>query len=201
MLIIRLVRTGKKNAPSFRLVLVKKTAPPKSGRFLEVLGSYNPRQLVKKGAASGKKEINLKTERIKHWLSQGVKTSGTVHNLLIGQGLIKGPKIKKKISARGGSASGEKVEKGEKAEGAKEVQESAESRLVGEAVEEKESVVKEKEIEKKKKIVKQEKKIKEEIEKAKEDKKPEKTVKPEQKPEQKEIGLDKSAEKSKVEEE
>jgi len=191
MLIIRLVRTGKKNAPSFRLVLVKKTAPPKSGRFLEVLGSYNPRRLVKKGAASGKKEINLKTERIKHWLSQGVKTSGTVHNLLVGQGLIKGPKIKKKI----------KVKKGKETEEAKEAQESAESRLVGETVEEKESVVEEKEGEKKEKIVKKKKKIKEKVEEAKEDKKSERTVKPEQKPEQKEVGLDKSAEKSKIEKE
>ncbi|MBL7155199.1 MAG: 30S ribosomal protein S16 [Candidatus Portnoybacteria bacterium] len=87
MLIIRLIRTGKKNAPSFRIVLVEKTAPPKSGKFLEILGSYNPRL----------KELNLKKERIKYWLSQGVQTSAAVHNLLVNQGIIKGPKIKKKI--------------------------------------------------------------------------------------------------------
>ena len=87
MLIIRLIRTGKKNAPSFRIVLVEKTAPPKSGKFLEILGNYNPRL----------KEVNSKKERIKYWLSQGVQTSATVHNLLVNQGIIKGPKIKKKI--------------------------------------------------------------------------------------------------------
>ena len=87
MLIIRLIRTGKKNAPSFRVVVIEKTAPPKSGKFLEILGNYNPRL----------KGINLKKERIKYWLAQGVQTSAAVHNLLVNQGIIKGPKIKKKI--------------------------------------------------------------------------------------------------------
>ena len=87
MLIIRLIRTGKKNAPSFRIVVVEKTAPPKSGKFLEILGNYNPRL----------KELNLKKDRIEYWLSQGVQTSAAVHNLLVNQGIIKGPKIKKKI--------------------------------------------------------------------------------------------------------
>ena len=91
MLIIRLIRTGKKNAPSFRIVVVEKTAPPKSGKFLEILGSYNPR------LPASVKELDLKKERIKYWLSQGVQTSATVHNLLVSQGIIKGPKIKKKI--------------------------------------------------------------------------------------------------------
>ena len=87
MLIIRLIRTGKKNASSFRVIITEKTAGPQSGKFLEVLGNYNPRL----------KEINFKKERIEYWLSQGAKTSETVHNLLVKQGIIKGPKIKKKI--------------------------------------------------------------------------------------------------------
>ena len=90
MLRIRLLRTGKKNAPSFRIVLTEKTAPPQ-GRFLEVLGFYNPRS----------KEIGLKKERILHWLSKGAKPSDTVHNLLVSQGIIQGPKIKKKIKSKG----------------------------------------------------------------------------------------------------
>ena len=87
MLIIRLIRTGKRNASSFRVVVIEKTAPPKSGKFLEILGNYNPRL----------KELNLKKERIEYWLSQGVQTSAAVHNLLVNQEIIKGPKIKKKI--------------------------------------------------------------------------------------------------------
>lgn len=90
MLTIRLIRTGKKNAPSFRVVLIEKTAPPKSGKFLEILGNYNPRL----------KELNLKKERIQYWLSQGVKTSETVHNLLVKQGIIEAPKIKKRFKKK-----------------------------------------------------------------------------------------------------
>jgi len=87
MLTIRLIRTGKRNKSSFRVILTEKTSPPKSGKFLEVLGNYNPHQ----------KEINLKEERIKYWLSKGARASDTVHNLLVKKGTIKGPKIKKKI--------------------------------------------------------------------------------------------------------
>ncbi|NQV00843.1 MAG: 30S ribosomal protein S16 [Parcubacteria group bacterium] len=90
MLTIRLIRTGKRNKSSFRVILTEKTSPPKSGKFLEVLGNYNPHQ----------KEINLKEERIKHWLSKGAQASDTVHNLLVKQGVVKGPKIKKKIKSK-----------------------------------------------------------------------------------------------------
>ncbi len=90
MLTIRLVRIGKKNAPSYRVVLIQKTAPPKSGKFLEILGNYNPRL----------KEVNLKKERIEYWLGQGVQTSDTVHNLLVTQGIIDSPKIKKKLKVK-----------------------------------------------------------------------------------------------------
>ncbi len=90
MLTIRLNRTGKKNAPSYRVVLIEKTAPPKSGKFLELLGNYNPRL----------KEISLKKERIEYWLGQGVKTSDTVHNLLVSNRVINSPKIKKRFKIK-----------------------------------------------------------------------------------------------------
>jgi len=108
MLVIRLIRTGKKNASSFRVVVIEKTAPPKSGKFLEILGNYNPRL----------KELNLKKERIEYWLSQGVQTSAAVHNLLVSKGIIKGPKIKKKIrdKKKKGIKKEEKETKGEKEE-------------------------------------------------------------------------------------
>ncbi len=130
MLIIRLMRTGKKNAPSYRVVLIKKTAPPQSGKFLEILGNYNPCS----------KEISLDKERIEYWLSQGVQTSDTVHNLLVNQGIIKGPKIKKKIRIKkksGKSKSEEKAGKIEKAV-SKEVSEGAPAEDKEDKVEEKE---------------------------------------------------------------
>ena len=102
MLTIRLVRTGKKNAPSYRVVLIQKTAPPKSGKFLEILGNYNPRL----------KQVNLKKERIEHWLGQGAQTSDTVHNLLVTHNIIDSPKIKKKFKKKKKAAE-EKVEKPE----------------------------------------------------------------------------------------
>jgi small subunit ribosomal protein S16 len=99
MLVIRLIRTGKRNAASFRVILVEKTASPKTGKFLEILGNYNPRL----------KELNLKKDRIKHWLAQGVKTSDTVHNLLVKDGIIKGPKIKKKLKSKKAKTDQEQV--------------------------------------------------------------------------------------------
>ena len=93
MLTIRLIRTGKKNSSSFRIVLIEKRTAPKSGKFLEVLGSYTP----------GKsKLLTFKEERIKYWLSQGAKASNTVHNLLVKAKLIDSPKIKKNISKKKG---------------------------------------------------------------------------------------------------
>ena len=83
MLKIRLQKVGKKNAPSYRVVLTEHTAPPQ-GRFIEILGFYNPRL----------KQKNFKKERIEHWLSKGAQASPTVHNLLVDAKIIEGEKLK-----------------------------------------------------------------------------------------------------------
>ena len=83
MLKIRLLRTGKKNQPFFRVVVTDKKNPPRGGRFLEILGFVNTLT----------KEKNIKKERIKHWLSVGAKASDRVHNLLISEKIIEGKKI------------------------------------------------------------------------------------------------------------
>ncbi len=82
MLKIRLSRTGKKNYATFRLVLTEHTASAK-GKAIEVLGSYNPHKSI----------VQINPERIKHWLSKGVKLSPTVHNMLVDQKVIDGPKV------------------------------------------------------------------------------------------------------------
>lgn len=82
MLTIRLQRVGRKNDPSFRLVLTDKRNAAQSGKFLEILGSYNARH----------GEPQLKAERIQHWLSKGAQVSDTVHNLLVGAKIVTGPK-------------------------------------------------------------------------------------------------------------
>lgn len=79
MLTIRLQRVGKRNSPAFRVVLTDSRRASKSGGFLEILGSYNPRH---KGSRVFEKE------RITHWLSKGVQVSDTIHNLLVSEGVI-----------------------------------------------------------------------------------------------------------------
>lgn len=84
MLVIRLQRVGKRNEPTYRLVLTDSKNGPKSGRFLKVLGSYDPRD---------KNETILKAEEIQEAIAQGAQVSDTVNNLLINKGVIKGEKI------------------------------------------------------------------------------------------------------------
>ena len=83
MLVMRLQRIGRKNDPSFRVVVTPKERSAKAGRFVEAVGFYNARE----------KKAELKSERIQHWLSQGVQPSGTVHNLLVSKKIIAGDKM------------------------------------------------------------------------------------------------------------
>ena len=83
MLVIRLFRVGKKNQPSFKIVVTDKRRPPRAGRFVEEVGFWNP--LIK--------EKVLRAERIKYWMSQGAKPSDTVYNLLIKEKIIEGKKV------------------------------------------------------------------------------------------------------------
>ena len=83
MIKIRFFRTGKKNQPSFKIVVTEKTKSSTKGRFIEEVGFYNPLT----------KEKVLKPERIKYWLSVGAKPSDTVYNLLVSEKIIEGKKI------------------------------------------------------------------------------------------------------------
>lgn len=83
MLMIRLQRVGRKNDPSFRVVITEKANAAKSGAFLEVVGSYDAR----------KDRVQLKPDRIQHWLSHGAKASATVHNILVNAKVINAPKV------------------------------------------------------------------------------------------------------------
>lgn len=85
MLTIRFLRTGKKHQPSFKIVTVQKEKSAKAGTFVEDLGFFNPLQ----------NKLNLKKDRILHWISKGASVSDTVHNLLVKNGVIKGKKIAK----------------------------------------------------------------------------------------------------------
>jgi small subunit ribosomal protein S16 len=82
MLKIRLQRTGRKNDPAFRVVLTDSKNAAKSGKFKEILGSYN----VKEGQAI------FKADRVTYWMKNGAQVSDTVHNFLVHQKIIEGKK-------------------------------------------------------------------------------------------------------------
>lgn len=79
MLRIRLRRTGQKHQPSYRVVVADRNSP-RDGRFVEILGHYNPR--------TEPTTFEVNEERVRHWLSHGAQPSETVHRLLHRNGLI-----------------------------------------------------------------------------------------------------------------
>ncbi len=83
MLKMRLQRTGRKNEPHFRVVITDQRNGVQSGKFLDIVGAYNP----KAGT------IDLKKEAITEWIAKGVQLSDTVHNFLIEHKVIEGKKI------------------------------------------------------------------------------------------------------------
>lgn len=83
MLMIKLSKIGKTNKKVFRLIISEKGRDP-YGKALEILGSYNPYS----------KDLQVKDERIKYWLSKGAGMTETINNLLVGKGIIEGKKVK-----------------------------------------------------------------------------------------------------------
>src|SRR3984957_17898675 len=83
MLKIRMQRVGRINQASYRIVVTEHTASPKAGKFVEKLGTYNPHT----------KARTLDEARVKYWISVGAQPSATMHNMLIGAGVISGKKI------------------------------------------------------------------------------------------------------------
>ena len=77
---IRLRRSGRKNAPSFRIIVADSTSP-RDGRFIEMIGQYYPRQ--------NDKAVQLNAERANYWLDVGAQPSDTVRSLLRKAGILK----------------------------------------------------------------------------------------------------------------
>lgn len=82
MLKMRLQRIGRKNDPSYRVIVTDSRNPAKRGLSVELLGSYIPK--------SGSFTVNA--DRAKYWISQGVQVSDTVHNFLVSNKIIDGKK-------------------------------------------------------------------------------------------------------------
>ena len=73
MVVIRLRRAGSKNRPFFRVV-VTESASARDGRFVEVIGHYNPR--------TKPETLVLDQARVAHWMSVGAQPSDTVRTLI-----------------------------------------------------------------------------------------------------------------------
>ena len=73
MLAIRLMRTGAKKRPSYRIV-VKEKQSKRDGACLENLGTYNPTRQPA--------EIKLKAERVRYWIEKGAQPTDTVRQLI-----------------------------------------------------------------------------------------------------------------------
>lgn len=70
---MRLLRTGAKGQPSYRIVVADERSP-RDGRFIEIVGFYNPR--------TEPETIQLKEDRVKYWLGVGVRPTDSVRMLL-----------------------------------------------------------------------------------------------------------------------
>lgn len=79
MVKIRLRRVGAPKQPSYRIVAADSRAP-RDGRFLEILGHYNPR--------TEPATIEVQEDRVRYWISQGAQPSETVARLLKQKGIL-----------------------------------------------------------------------------------------------------------------
>ena len=82
MLKIRLKRTGRKNNPAYRMLVVDSRRGPKSNNYVEKVGHYNP---ITKDKA-------IDADRVKYWIGEGAQPSDTVYNMLVDAKVIDGKK-------------------------------------------------------------------------------------------------------------
>ena len=79
MVKIRLRRMGAKKQPTYRFVVCDARSP-RDGRFIEILGHYNPR--------TDPKTVVVNDEKVKEWIAKGAQPSDPVRRLLAERGLI-----------------------------------------------------------------------------------------------------------------
>lgn len=80
---IRLTRTGRKNLPSYRVV-VADSRMPRDGRFLDTIGHYDPK--------TDPSVVEIDKEKAKAWLGKGAQPSNTVARLLEISGVLEAKK-------------------------------------------------------------------------------------------------------------
>jgi len=88
---LRLRRMGAKHQPSYRIVVAESTWP-RDGRFIEIIGIYNPR--------TSPTTLRVDGERAAHWLSVGAQPTDKVRSLLVRAGVIEG-KLSREVLEEG----------------------------------------------------------------------------------------------------
>ena len=76
---IRLKRLGQKKAPFYRIV-VADSRSPRDGKFLEILGTYNP--------LTNPATVNVDAEKVNAWIAKGAQPTTTVKNILVANKVI-----------------------------------------------------------------------------------------------------------------
>ena len=77
---IRLTRKGTKKRPFYRIVVAHSEAP-RDGKFLEIIGTYNP--------LTDPAEVQIDSERLQVWLDRGAQPTDTVRSLIKQKGLLR----------------------------------------------------------------------------------------------------------------
>ena len=77
---IRLTRLGDKKSPFYRVVVADSRAP-RDGKFVDIVGTYNP--------LTNPAEIKIDNEKATKWLNNGAIPTDTVKDLLVKSGVIK----------------------------------------------------------------------------------------------------------------
>jgi len=105
MLVIRLTRVGKKNSPSYRVVVADKQRAVKR-KFIEIIGNYNPTLTPK--------QLVIDKDRALFWIGRGAQPSDTVNNLMVNLGVL--PKDKMINKVYGKKLTKKAIKEGPKAE-------------------------------------------------------------------------------------
>jgi small subunit ribosomal protein S16 len=77
---IRLRKIGRKKLPLYRIVVTDKESP-RDGRFIEILGTYDPKQ-------EGAKKVVVDVAKAKSWIARGATPTDTVEALLKSAGVL-----------------------------------------------------------------------------------------------------------------
>ncbi len=83
MLMIRFQRIGRRNDAAFRMAVLEKASGPKAGKYVDLVGTYNPKT----------KAMTVKEEAIKGWVAKGAQVSPSLMNLLIKNNVLEGKKV------------------------------------------------------------------------------------------------------------